>query len=97
VQGLGAANRLAGSALHRDDALRRGAERNKALGIWGAVGGSGPRSACSWAASCTKYLGWEWIFFVNVPVGAAVLALTVALVAESRVETTRRRYDIAER
>jgi EmrB/QacA subfamily drug resistance transporter len=41
----------------------------------------------------TKYLGWEWIFFVNVPVGAAVLALTLRVVRESRRETERRRYD----
>jgi EmrB/QacA subfamily drug resistance transporter len=42
----------------------------------------------------TKYLGWEWIFFVNVPVGIGVLALTLSLVNESRVEVARRRYDV---
>jgi EmrB/QacA subfamily drug resistance transporter len=43
----------------------------------------------------TKYLGWEWIFFVNVPVGLGVLALTLSLVNESRISAAKRRYDLA--
>jgi EmrB/QacA subfamily drug resistance transporter len=94
VQGLGAAIVSPAALSIVTTLFAEGAERNKALGIWGAVGGSGAAVGVLMGGILTKYLGWEWIFFVNVPVGAAVLALTVALVAESRIETARRRYDI---
>jgi EmrB/QacA subfamily drug resistance transporter len=61
-----------------------GAERNKALGIWGAIGGSGAAVGVLAGGLLTKYLGWEWIFFVNVPVGALALALAPRFVRESR-------------
>src|SRR5918911_4911132 len=61
-----------------------GAERNKALGIWGAIGGSGAAVGVLAGGLLTKYLGWEWIFFVNVPVGALALALTPRFVRESK-------------
>ena len=61
-----------------------GAERNKALGIWGAIGGGGAAVGVLAGGVLTKYLGWEWIFFVNVPVGAIALALTPRFVRESR-------------
>ena len=63
-----------------------GAERNKALGIWGAIGGGGAAVGVLAGGVLTKYLGWEWIFFVNVPVGAIALALTPRFVRESRAE-----------
>lgn len=94
VQGLGAAIVSPAALSIITTLFVEGAERNKALGIWGAVGGSGAAVGVLMGGILTKYLGWEWIFFVNVPVGAAVLALTVALVAESRAETARRRYDL---
>jgi EmrB/QacA subfamily drug resistance transporter len=93
VQGLGAAIVSPAALSIITTLFVEGAERNKALGIWGAVGGSGAAVGVLAGGILTKYLGWEWIFFVNVPVGIAVLALTVALVTESRVETARRRYD----
>src|SRR3954466_10326802 len=65
-----------------------GAERNKALGIWGALGGSGAAVGVLAGGILTKYLGWEWIFFVNVPVGVLVAFLAPRIVRESR-ETTR--------
>src|SRR5206468_766006 len=64
-------------------------ERNKALGIWGAMGGSGAAAGVLFGGILTKYAGWEWIFFVNVPVGAIVLLLTRPLVRESRVQGLR--------
>src|SRR3954470_1095728 len=63
-----------------------GAERNKALGMWGAIGGSGAAVGVLAGGVLTKYLGWEWIFFVNVPVGAIALSLTPRFVRESRAE-----------
>src|SRR3954453_6874797 len=63
-----------------------GAERNKALGIWGAIGGSGAAVGVLAGGVLTKYLGWEWIFFVNVPVGVLALVLAPRFVRESRSE-----------
>ncbi len=61
-----------------------GPERNKALGIWGAIGGSGAAVGVLAGGILTKYLGWEWIFFVNVPVGIAAFVLCRRFVRESR-------------
>src|SRR5256884_3960939 len=74
--------------------FEEGAERTKALGIWGALGGSGAAVGVLAGGVLTKYLGWEWIFFVNVPVGALVLALTPRIVPESRREGAERSYDV---
>ena len=59
--------------------FEEGAERNKALGIWGAIGGSGAAVGVLAGGVLTKYLGWEWIFFVNVPVGVARVPARAAL------------------
>jgi EmrB/QacA subfamily drug resistance transporter len=61
-----------------------GPERNKALGIWGAIGGSGAAVGVLAGGVLTKYLGWEWIFFVNVPVGILAFVLAPRFVRESR-------------
>src|SRR5438874_528735 len=58
-----------------------------------ALGGSGAAVGVLAGGVLTKYLGWQWIFFVNVPVGAAVLALTPRIVRESRREGAERQYD----
>jgi EmrB/QacA subfamily drug resistance transporter len=63
-----------------------GAERNKAFGIWGAIAGSGAAAGVLLGGVLTEYLGWEWIFFVNVPVGITVILLTPRLVSEGRAE-----------
>src|SRR6476661_5156866 len=86
VQGLGAAI-LAPAALSIiTTTFDEGSERNKALGIWGAIGGSGAAVGVLAGGILTKYLGWEWIFFVNVPVGALALVLAPRFVRESRSE-----------
>jgi EmrB/QacA subfamily drug resistance transporter len=93
VQGLGAAI-ISPAALSIVSAtFTEGAERNKALGIWGALGGSGAAVGVLLGGVLTKYAGWEWIFFVNVPVGALVVALAPRIVRESRVDVAERRYD----
>src|SRR4051794_1568479 len=61
-----------------------GAERNRALGIWGSTGAIGGTAAWLVGGPITDGLGWEWIFFLNVPVAAAVAALSPLLVRESR-------------
>jgi EmrB/QacA subfamily drug resistance transporter len=72
-----------------------GAERNKALGIWGSTGAIGGTAAWLVGGPITDGLGWEWIFFINVPVAAAVAALSPVLLAESRAAVGPRRFDIA--
>ena len=71
-----------------------GAERNKALGIWGSTGAIGGTAAWLVGGPITDGLGWEWIFFINVPVAAAVAALSPLLLGESRGATGRRRFDV---
>jgi len=84
VQGLGAAVVSPATLSIITTTFEEGAERNKALGIWGAMGGSGAAAGVLFGGILVKYLGWEWIFFVNVPVGALVLALAPAVVRESK-------------
>jgi EmrB/QacA subfamily drug resistance transporter len=89
VQGLGAAIISPATLSIIMTTFEEGSERNKALGIWGAMGGSGAAAGVLFGGILTKYAGWEWIFFVNVPVGAIVLALTRPLVRESRMPGLR--------
>jgi EmrB/QacA subfamily drug resistance transporter len=89
VQGLGAAIVSPATLSIITTTFEEGSERNKALGIWGAMGGSGAAAGVLFGGILTKYAGWEWIFFVNVPVGALVLLLTRAVVRESRIPGLR--------
>jgi EmrB/QacA subfamily drug resistance transporter len=93
VQGLGAAIVLPAALSIVMNIFPEGAERNKALGAWGAVAASGATIGLILGGLLTRYLGWEYIFFLNVPVGVAALLLARRIVPESRLETTRRRYD----
>jgi EmrB/QacA subfamily drug resistance transporter len=86
VQGLGAAIISPAALSIITTTFEEGPERNKALGIWGAIGGSGAAVGVLAGGVLTKYLGWEWIFFVNVPVGVIAFALCTRYVRESRVE-----------
>ena len=89
VQGIGAAIISPATLSIITTTFEEGAERNKALGIWGAMAGSGAAAGVLMGGILTKYAGWEWIFFVNVPVGALVLAFTRPLVRESRIAGLR--------
>ena len=80
VQGLGAAILSPAALSIITTTFDEGAERNKALGIWGAMGGSGAAVGVLLGGILTKWLGWEWIFFVNIPVGVCVLATTRSVV-----------------
>jgi EmrB/QacA subfamily drug resistance transporter len=86
VQGLGAAIISPAALSIVMTTFEEGKERNKALGIWGAMGGSGAAVGVLAGGILTKYLGWEWIFFVNVPVGVLAFALSPRFVRESRAE-----------
>jgi EmrB/QacA subfamily drug resistance transporter len=75
--------------------FKEGAERNKALGILGAIAGSGAAIGVLMGGVLTQYLGWEWIFFVNVPIGLAALALVPRYVTEGRADGLTRHFDAA--
>jgi EmrB/QacA subfamily drug resistance transporter len=89
VQGIGAAIVSPATLAIIMTTFEEGSERNKAVGIWGAMGGSGAAAGVLFGGILTKYAGWEWIFFVNVPVGVLVLLLTRAVVRESRIPGLR--------
>ena len=72
-----------------------GVERNKALGIWGSTGAIGGTAAWLVGGPITDGLGWEWIFFINVPVAAVVAALSPVLLRDSRAAAGPRRFDVA--
>ena len=95
LQGLGAAM-LAPAALSiLTTTFEEGRERNLALGIWGAVSGSGAAAGVLLGGALTSALSWSWIFFVNVPVGALVLGLAPVLLRESRASLGHRHFDTA--
>jgi EmrB/QacA subfamily drug resistance transporter len=93
LQGLGAAIVLPAALSIVMNMFDEGAERNKALGIWGGIGAGGATVGLIAGGLLTRYLGWEYIFFLNVPIGAAALLLAPRIVPESRLQTARRRYD----
>src|SRR4051794_6990757 len=72
-----------------------GAERNKALGLWGMMGALGATAGYLVGGPLVDGPGWEWIFFINVPIGLAALALAPALLHESRATVAQRSYDPA--
>src|SRR5438034_2916468 len=86
VQGLGAAIISPAALSIITTTFEEGAERNKALGIWGAIGGAGAAVGVLAGGVLTKYLGWEWIFFVNVPVGVFAFLIAPRFVRESKAE-----------
>jgi EmrB/QacA subfamily drug resistance transporter len=94
VQGLGGAL-LAPAALSLlMTTFTEGRERNLALGIYGAASGSGAAAGVLLGGVLTSYLSWSWIFFINVPVGLAAIALTPVLLRESRADLANRHFDL---
>jgi EmrB/QacA subfamily drug resistance transporter len=93
VQGVGAAIMTPTALSIIATTFPDGAERNKALGIWGALGGVGATAAWLIGGPLVDGPGWEWIFFINIPLGLAALALSPVLLRESRAPVTRRSYD----
>jgi EmrB/QacA subfamily drug resistance transporter len=94
-QGIGAAVMTPTALSIITTLFPEGAERNKALGIWGALGGFGATTAWLIGGLLVDGLGWEWIFFINIPVGLIAVALCPVLLPESRAATARRSYDPA--
>ena len=84
VQGLGAAMITPAALAILMTTFSEGKERNTALGVWGATGAFGAVAGVLLGGILTDFLSWEWVFYINVPVGLAALALTPVLLSESR-------------
>jgi EmrB/QacA subfamily drug resistance transporter len=95
LQGLGAALLSPAALSILTTTFREGRERNVALGIWGAASGSGGAAGVLLGGALTSALSWSWIFFINVPVGIVVLAVTPWLLRESRADLQHRHFDFA--
>jgi EmrB/QacA subfamily drug resistance transporter len=95
VQGLGGAILSPAALSIVTTTFREGSERNRALGIWGAVAGSGGAAGVLLGGVLTDSLGWEWVFFVNTPIAIAAALLAPRLIDESRDEVSVRRFDAA--
>ena len=93
LQGLGAAVVLPAALSIVTNMFSEGADRNKALGFWGAIGGTGATVGLITGGLVVRYIGWQYIFFLNVPVGMAALLLAPRIVPESRLVGVRRRFD----
>src|SRR5881296_3845496 len=95
LQGLGAALLSPAALSILTTTFREGRERNLALGIWGAASGSGGAAGVLLGGALTSSLSWSWIFFINIPVGILVLAITPWLLRESRSQLAHRHFDVA--
>ena len=93
VQGVGAAIMTPTALSIIATTFRDGSERNKALGIWGGLGATGATAAWLIGGPLVDGPGWEWIFFINIPLGLAALSLAPLVLRESRAPTARRSYD----
>jgi EmrB/QacA subfamily drug resistance transporter len=95
LQGLGAAMLSPAALSILTTTFQEGRDRNVALGIWGAASGSGGAAGVLLGGALTSALNWSWIFFINVPAGILVMALTPVLLRESRADLGHRRFDFA--
>jgi len=93
VQGLGAATFLPAALSTVRNMFTAGAERNKALGIWGALAALGATAGLVFGGLLTRFVGWQYVFLVNVPVGVVALLLIRRVVPESRIAIAKRGYD----
>jgi EmrB/QacA subfamily drug resistance transporter len=95
LQGIGAAIMLPAALSIVMNMFQEGAERNKALGIWGGLGAAGATVGVIAGGLLTRYAGWQYIFYLNVPIGVVALLLAPRIVPESRLDTVRRKFDAA--
>jgi EmrB/QacA subfamily drug resistance transporter len=94
IQGLGAAVMLPTAMSIVTGIFEEGPERNKALGIWGALGATGGTVGLLTGGLITRYIGWQYIFYLNVPVGALALTLAPRLLPRGASQTEDRRFDL---
>ncbi|HWF56005.1 MAG TPA: MFS transporter [Solirubrobacteraceae bacterium] len=95
IQGLGGAVIAPASLSILTTTFTEPAERNRAVGIWGAMGGAGGAAGSILGGVLTQELSWRWILFINVPIGLAAAFYTHRVVAEGRNESAHRSFDVA--
>jgi EmrB/QacA subfamily drug resistance transporter len=95
LQGLGGALFAPAGLSLLMTIFREGRERNTALGIWGAASGAGGAVGVLLGGVLTSYLSWPWIFYINVPVGLALVLLIPRFMAESRASLGHRHFDVS--
>src|SRR6202790_4930052 len=93
VQGIGAAIVSPAALSILTTAFAEGAERNRALGVWGAMTGAGGAAGVLLGGILTSGLNWRWVLFVNAPIGIAAAALAPRTLVESRAEDGARTFD----
>ena len=94
IQGLGGALLSPAALSILVTTFAEGRERNLALGVWGGIAGSGAAAGTLLGGVLTSAFGWQWIFFINVPIGAALIALSPLLLPAERERRQRRGFDI---
>ena len=94
MQGLGAAVASPAALSILMTLFADGAERNKALGVWGAASGGAGAAGVLMGGLLTDGIGWEWVFWVNVPIGIGAALLAPRLLPESRDERGERHFDV---
>src|ERR687896_1126285 len=95
LQGVGAAAFVPASLSLLTAIFAKGEERNRAIGVYGAMAALGFVVGMVGGGVITEFLGWRWVLFVNVPVALAALLLAPAVIAESRNERVPRSLDLA--
>ncbi|HZU39752.1 MAG TPA: MFS transporter [Solirubrobacteraceae bacterium] len=94
AQGLGGAIVSPAALSIITTTFAEGAERNRALGVWGAVAGAGGAAGVLLGGILTTGLSWRWVLFVNVPIGLVCATLAPRLIRESRVQAAARVFDL---
>jgi EmrB/QacA subfamily drug resistance transporter len=94
VQGLGGAIVSPAALSIITTTFSEGSERNRALGVWGAVAGAGGAAGVLLGGVLTTGLSWRWVLFVNVPIGLAAASLAPRVLAESRADAETRSFDV---
>src|SRR5690349_21193029 len=94
AQGLGGAVIAPASLSILTTTFAEGPERNRAVGIWGAMGGAGGAAGVLLGGILTDLLGWRWILFINVPIGILAAVLAQRLIVESRSPARARDFDL---
>ncbi len=94
AQGLGGAIVSPAALSIITTMFAEGAERNRALGVWGAVAGAGGAAGVLLGGVLTSGLSWRWVLFVNVPIGLVCAVIAPRLIGESRTESSGRAFDL---
>src|SRR5438067_9561995 len=95
AQGLGGAIIAPASLSILTTTFEEGPARNRAVGIWGAMGGAGGAAGVLLGGVLTDLLSWRWIMFINVPIGLAAAVLAQRYIAEDRAKGRTRSFDLA--